>query len=149
MHHHAPSCTIMHQHAPSCTIMHHHAPSCIKHNHAPSWTTFDILFWKWKHTICSQIVYFEVLFLFILSGGGVVSTRAHVHYIVTEYGIVNLFGKNLRQRAYELIRIAHPDHREGLEKAAFERLKVIPSPWWKRLADIVVLWRISKQLLFL
>jgi len=45
---------------------------------------------------------------------------------VTEYGIAYLFGKTLRQRAYELIRIAHPDFRESLEKAAFERLKVMP-----------------------
>jgi acyl-CoA hydrolase len=61
-------------------------------------------------------------------GAGVVTTRAHVHYIVTEYGYAFLFGKTLRQRAYELIRIAHPDHREALEKAAFERLKVMPAP---------------------
>ncbi|KAK3101047.1 hypothetical protein FSP39_000556 [Pinctada imbricata] len=60
-------------------------------------------------------------------GSGVVTTRAHVHYIVTEYGIAYLFGKNFRQRAYDLIQIAHPDHRESLEKAAFERLKVMPS----------------------
>jgi acyl-CoA hydrolase len=56
-------------------------------------------------------------------GARVVTTRAHVHYVVTEYGIANLYGKNLRQRATELIRIAHPDHREGLERAAFERFK--------------------------
>lgn len=61
-------------------------------------------------------------------GAGVVTTRAHVHYVVTEYGIAYLFGKNLRQRAYELIRIAHPNHRADLEKAAYERLKVMPSP---------------------
>ncbi|KAK3105440.1 hypothetical protein FSP39_025290 [Pinctada imbricata] len=61
-------------------------------------------------------------------GSGVVTTRAHVHYVVTEYGIAYLFGKNLRQRAYELIRIAHPQYRESLEKAAFERLKCMPSP---------------------
>jgi len=61
-------------------------------------------------------------------GAGVVTTRAHVHYIVTEHGIAHLFGKSLRQRAYELIRIAHPDHREELERAAFERLNVMPSP---------------------
>ncbi|KAK7869590.1 hypothetical protein R5R35_003381 [Gryllus longicercus] len=60
-------------------------------------------------------------------GAGVVTTRAHVHYVVTEYGIASLFGKSLRQRAYELIKIAHPDHREALEKAAFDRLKVMPS----------------------
>ncbi len=56
-------------------------------------------------------------------GAGVVTTRAHVHYIVTEYGIANLYGLNLRQRANALIKIAHPDHREELEKAAFERFR--------------------------
>lgn len=61
-------------------------------------------------------------------GAGVVTTRAHAHYVVTEYGIAYLFGKSLRQRAHALINIAHPDHREALEKAAFERLKVMPSP---------------------
>ncbi|XP_015791945.1 uncharacterized protein LOC107368602 [Tetranychus urticae] len=64
---------------------------------------------------------------FLKNGAGVTSTRAHVHYVVTEYGIASLFGKNIRQRAYELIKIAHPDHRESLEKAAFERLKCMPS----------------------
>jgi acyl-CoA hydrolase len=53
-------------------------------------------------------------------GAGVVTTRAHVHYIVTEYGIAEMFGKNLRQRAKQLIEIAHPDHREALEKEAFD-----------------------------
>lgn len=62
-----------------------------------------------------------------ISGAGVVTTRAHVDYVVTEYGIAQLFGKTLRQRAYELIQIAHPDHRQELEKAAFERLKTMPS----------------------
>lgn len=57
-------------------------------------------------------------------GAGVVTTRAHVHYVVTEYGIAYLFGKNLRQRAKALINIAHPDDREALEKACFERFKV-------------------------
>ncbi|KAF5403387.1 Acetyl coenzyme A hydrolase transferase [Paragonimus heterotremus] len=61
-------------------------------------------------------------------GGGVVTTRAHVHYVVTEFGIAYLFGRNLRQRAHALIQIAHPDHREFLEKASFEQLKVMPSP---------------------
>lgn len=60
-------------------------------------------------------------------GAGIVTTRAHVHYVVTEYGIASLFGKTLRQRAHALIQIAHPDHREALEKAAFERLKTMPS----------------------
>ena len=55
-------------------------------------------------------------------GAGVVTTRAHVHYVVTEYGSADLYGKNLRQRATELIQIAHPDHREELDRAAFERL---------------------------
>ena len=54
-------------------------------------------------------------------GAGVVTTRAHVHYVVTEHGVADLYGKNLRQRSYELIRIAHPDHREALERSAFER----------------------------
>ncbi|VDK43552.1 unnamed protein product [Dibothriocephalus latus] len=44
-------------------------------------------------------------------GSGVTCTRAHVHYVVTEYGIAYLFGKTLRQRAYELIRISHPNFR--------------------------------------
>ncbi len=55
------------------------------------------------------------------NGAGVVTTRGHAHYIVTEYGTVNLFGKNLEQRSKLLISIAHPDHREALEKAHFER----------------------------
>ncbi|MEO8763043.1 MAG: acetyl-CoA hydrolase/transferase C-terminal domain-containing protein [Ginsengibacter sp.] len=45
--------------------------------------------------------------------------------MVTEYGIVNLFGKNPKQRARELIRIAHPDYREALEKAFYERFKIV------------------------
>jgi len=53
-------------------------------------------------------------------GAGVVTTRAHVHYIVTEYGAALLYGKNLRQRAEALINIAHPDHRESLAKEARE-----------------------------
>jgi acyl-CoA hydrolase len=54
-------------------------------------------------------------------GAGVVTTRAHAHYVVTEYGVAYLYGKNMRQRAKALIDIAHPNHRESLEKAAFER----------------------------
>ncbi|WP_456461221.1 acetyl-CoA hydrolase/transferase family protein [Reichenbachiella sp.] len=54
-------------------------------------------------------------------GAGVVSTRANVHYIATEYGIADLYGKSLQERARMLIDIAHPDHRETLDKAAFER----------------------------
>ncbi|CAF1154305.1 unnamed protein product [Rotaria sp. Silwood1] len=56
-------------------------------------------------------------------GAGVTTTRAHVHYIVTEYGAANLFGKNYQQRAKALIDIAHPNHREALERAAYKRFK--------------------------
>lgn len=48
------------------------------------------------------------------AGAGVVTTRAHVHYVVTEYGIADLYGKSLEQRQRALIQIAHPDHREAL-----------------------------------
>lgn len=61
---------------------------------------------------------------FLKPGAGVVATRAHAHYIVTEYGVAYLYGKNLRQRAKALIQIAHPDDREMLEKACFERFKI-------------------------
>ena len=57
-------------------------------------------------------------------GAGVTTTRAHAHYVVTEYGIAYLFGKNLRQRAKALINIAHPDNREELERSCFERFKL-------------------------
>jgi acyl-CoA hydrolase len=58
---------------------------------------------------------------FLKQGAGVVTTRAHVHYVVTEFGIAYLFGKNLQQRAKALVNIAHPDHREILERQVFER----------------------------
>jgi len=54
-------------------------------------------------------------------GGGVVTTRNHIHWFVTEHGAVNLYGKSLQERAKLLISVAHPDHRESLERAAFER----------------------------
>ncbi|MDD2380371.1 MAG: acetyl-CoA hydrolase/transferase C-terminal domain-containing protein [Mariniphaga sp.] len=54
-------------------------------------------------------------------GAGVVSTRANIHWLVTEYGAVNLYGRTLQDRARLIISIAHPNHREELEKAAFER----------------------------
>jgi acyl-CoA hydrolase len=57
-------------------------------------------------------------------GAGVVTTRAHAHYVITEYGIAYLYGKNLKQRAKALIEIAHPDDREALDKACFERFKM-------------------------
>lgn len=61
-------------------------------------------------------------------GAGVVTSRALVRYVVTEHGIASLFGKTLKQRAHALIQVAHPDHRETLEKAAFERFKAMPTP---------------------
>jgi acyl-CoA hydrolase len=54
-------------------------------------------------------------------GAGIVTTRAHIHWFVTEYGAVNLYGKSLQERAKLITSIAHPDHREALEKKAFER----------------------------
>ena len=64
---------------------------------------------------------------FLKEGAGVVSTRAHMQYVITEYGSVNLFGKNLRQRGAALISIAHPDDRAGLEEAFFKRYNVMPA----------------------
>jgi 4-hydroxybutyrate CoA-transferase len=61
---------------------------------------------------------------YLKTGAGVVTTRANVHYIVTEYGIANLYGKNLQERAKALIDIAHPIHREKLAEAAFKMNKV-------------------------
>lgn len=58
---------------------------------------------------------------FLRQGAGVVTTRAHVHYVVTEFGTAYLYGKNLRQRAYALMQIAAPHQRESLEKAIVER----------------------------
>ena len=54
----------------------------------------------------------------LAEGAGVVTTRAHVRTIVTEYGIAELFGKSLRERAQALIAIAHPEHRDRLREAA-------------------------------
>ena len=53
-------------------------------------------------------------------GAGVVTTRAHIHYVVTEYGVANLYGKTIKERVKALVKIAHPDHREGIDKAYFE-----------------------------
>lgn len=63
---------------------------------------------------------------FLKQGAGVVTTRAHAHYIVTEFGVAYLYGKNLRQRAKVLIDIAHPDDREALDRSCFERFKHFP-----------------------
>lgn len=54
-------------------------------------------------------------------GAGVVTTRAHMHYFVTEFGAVDLYGKTLQERARLIISVAAPEHREELDKAAFER----------------------------
>jgi acyl-CoA hydrolase len=60
------------------------------------------------------------------AGAGVVTTRGHIHYVATEYGVVNLYGKNMEQRARMLISIAHPAHRESLERAYKERFGNLP-----------------------
>lgn len=60
---------------------------------------------------------------FLKEGAGVVTTRGHVHWVITEFGIINLYGKNLKQRAKSLIEIAHPQHRELLDKAYHQRFK--------------------------
>jgi acyl-CoA hydrolase len=58
-------------------------------------------------------------------GAGVVTTRAHVHYVVTEYGVFNLVGKSIRERMKGLVEIAHPDDRESLLRQVHEILKAI------------------------
>ena len=58
---------------------------------------------------------------FLKEGAGVVTTRAHMHYVVTEFGVAYLYGKNLRQRAYELMNIAAPEHQEELDQAIHAR----------------------------
>ncbi|WP_010661960.1 acetyl-CoA hydrolase/transferase family protein [Marinilabilia salmonicolor] len=57
----------------------------------------------------------------LMEGSGVVTTRANMHWLVTEYGAVNLYGKTLQERARLITSVAHPNHREMLEKAAFDR----------------------------
>jgi len=59
---------------------------------------------------------------YLKPGAGVVTSRADVHYVVTEYGVAYLHGKNLRERSKILISIAHPNFREELERAARDRL---------------------------
>jgi acyl-CoA hydrolase len=63
---------------------------------------------------------------FLTQGAGVVTTRAHVYYIVTEYGIAKLHGKSLRERALRLRDVAHPDDREMLDRAIFTRFHTRP-----------------------
>jgi acyl-CoA hydrolase len=57
----------------------------------------------------------------LMEGSGVVTTRANMHWLVTEYGAINLYGKTLQERAKLIISIAHPNHQSELDKAAFER----------------------------
>jgi acyl-CoA hydrolase len=57
-------------------------------------------------------------------GAGVVTTRGHVHYIITEYGVAEMYAQPMRQRIQNMIAIAHPDHREKLAEQAFEFYKI-------------------------
>lgn len=59
---------------------------------------------------------------FLKQGAGVVTTRSHVHYIITEHGIADLYGKTLKQRVAEMVKIAHPNHQETIERAYYEML---------------------------
>jgi acyl-CoA hydrolase len=61
---------------------------------------------------------------FLKQGAGVVSTRSHVQYIITENGIADLYGKTLKQRAKDMVRIAHPDHQEWIEREYYELFKM-------------------------
>lgn len=56
-------------------------------------------------------------------GAGVVTTRSHVQYIITENGIADLYGKTLKQRIDEMVKIAHPTHQENIERSYYEMLK--------------------------
>jgi len=60
---------------------------------------------------------------FLKEGAGVVTTRWLVHWVITEYGMVDLFGKSLKQRAQALIEIAHADHCEMLENLFYKRFE--------------------------
>ena len=59
---------------------------------------------------------------FLKQGAGVVTTRSHVHFVVTEYGVANLFGKTIKQRVKALSEIAHPDHREDIARSYFDKM---------------------------
>ncbi|WP_284651536.1 acetyl-CoA hydrolase/transferase family protein [Flavobacterium terrisoli] len=60
---------------------------------------------------------------YLKQGAGVVSTRSHVQYIITENGIADLYGKTLKQRFNEMVKIAHPNHQESIERSYYEMLK--------------------------
>ncbi|MBS7787337.1 acetyl-CoA hydrolase/transferase family protein [Flavobacterium sp. CYK-55] len=59
---------------------------------------------------------------YLKQGAGVVTTRSHVHYIITEHGIADLYGKTLKQRVAEMVKIAHPNHQETIDRAYSEML---------------------------
>ncbi|AIG29340.1 4-hydroxybutyrate CoA-transferase [Flavobacterium psychrophilum] len=59
---------------------------------------------------------------YLKQGAGVVTTRSHVHYVITENGVADLYGKTLKQRASEMVKIAHPSHQEWIEKSYFEMI---------------------------
>ena len=59
---------------------------------------------------------------YLKQGAGVVTTRSHVHHIITENGIADLYGKTLKQRVAEMVKIAHPNHQEWIDKAYYEML---------------------------
>ncbi len=59
---------------------------------------------------------------FLKQGAGVVTTRSHTQYIITENGIADLYGKTLKQRTEALVRIAHPNHQESIEREYYELL---------------------------
>jgi acyl-CoA hydrolase len=61
---------------------------------------------------------------FLKPGSGVVTTRAHVHYVVTEYGVANLYGKTIKQRVEALANIAHPDFREQILRDYYNKKAV-------------------------
>jgi acyl-CoA hydrolase len=60
----------------------------------------------------------------LASGAGVVTTRAQVDYVVTEYGVAKLRGRSLRERARDLVAISHPSFREELAREARDTLKL-------------------------
>jgi acyl-CoA hydrolase len=65
---------------------------------------------------------------FLKQGAGVVTTRSHAQYIITEYGIADLYGKTLKQRAKALVGIAHPNHQEAIERKYYEMLNASAKP---------------------
>ncbi len=65
---------------------------------------------------------------FLKQGAGVVTTRSHAQYIITEYGIADLYGKTLKQRAKALVGIAHPSHQESIERKYYEMLNAPAKP---------------------